>query len=49
VALSFRNDYLGMDNVYWDLDSGKCAPKQQADLTSFVATWLKNIKEQQGI
>jgi hypothetical protein len=51
--ISFRNDYAGVDNqfVKYD-DQGKIiafARKWQADCASFVAVWMKNIKEQQRI
>jgi len=50
--MSFRNDYLGVDNeslVYEDGKASGCRLKMQASITSFCATWAGNLKDQQGL
>ena len=50
--VSFRNDYLGVDNeslVYEDGKVSGCRLKMQASITSFCATWAGNLKDQQGL
>jgi hypothetical protein len=49
----FRNDYAGVER-YWvefgpDGNPIRLNVRQQADLASFCNTWLKNIKDQQGL
>lgn len=50
--MSFRNDYLGVDNeslVYEDGKVSGCRLKMQGSITSFCVTWAGNLKEQQGL
>ena len=50
--MSFRNDYLGVDNeslVYEDGRASGCRLWMQASITSFCVTWAGNLKEQQGL
>ena len=50
--LSFRNDFVPVDNVYVEFceDGGiQFNPKAQNDLVSFCNTWMQNIKHQQKL
>ena len=50
--ISFRNDYLGIDQEVFHYKDGKpthIKPKLQSDLTTFANSWMKNIQEQQEI
>ena len=50
--VSFRNDYLGVDNESLVYEDGRVTghrPKMQASITSFCATWARNLKDQQGL
>ena len=50
--MSFRNDYLGVDNeslVYEDGKASGCRLKMQGSITSFCVTWAGNLKDQQGL
>lgn len=44
TALTFRNDYIGVDvSIY---DGKKINPTLSKELNTFLAQWLKNLKEQ---
>ncbi len=47
----WRNDYVGLEQFSAVLknDIWEVKPKMQADHKNFANTWLKNIKEQQGL
>lgn len=51
--VSFRNDYVGVRRECVRLDAGErithVAPREKRDQTSFLNTWLKNLRHQQGV
>ena len=50
--VSFRNDYLGVDDESLVYEDGKASGyrfKMQASITSFCNTWAGNLKDQQGL
>lgn len=48
---SFRNDYIGLyqECLWIDGSEVKFAPRLQRELASFTTTWMRNIREQQGL
>lgn len=50
LPISFRNDYLGMDNLYVEQLEGRGQWRTnyhaQNDLASFCNTWMNNLREQ---
>ncbi len=50
--ISFRNDYLGINQEVFRFKDGKpthIKSELQSDLTTFANTWMKNIQGQQEI
>jgi hypothetical protein len=48
---SFRNDYAGIyqECLWIDGKEVKFAPRTQKDIAVFCTTWMRNIKNQQGL
>lgn len=48
---SFQNDYMGLyqECLWIDGSKVKFAPRLQRDLAVFTTTWMRNIREQQGL
>ena len=51
-AVTFRQDSLGLhQEARWTAEDGRelCRPRLLSDINSFAATWMRNIKQQQGL
>ena len=49
MPLTFEQGALGIYQVAVQLDKNKYSPRLLSDLVKFANTWMRNIKQQQGL